>query len=307
MLTTKIQQYTHPKYNHVNITQIKFEDIDKIDIARCEDPTQTLEQFYNNCSLKPDVLINGGLFYMREGTPILTLYDEGKLYNQEAWLKTGMGIVGDKELRYGELGDGNEYRDFVSAYPMFIINGKKATITYAKELDYNTNRQILAWNNEYIFLISITGMGMRYSAIQDMLMNFKTDINHEAEILYAGNLDGGGSVRKLIEGETIVKLTSNRPVDNVVAIYLAPEYLRGYRVQLGAFGVKENAEKFCLEIQSLGQGVINYGAAFVKYEAGYYRVQVGFFTQKSGANKVANELNSKGYKTYIRYVEELKG
>lgn len=57
----------------------------------------------------------------------------------------------------------------------------------------------------------------------------------------------------------------------------------------------------------MGQGVINYGAAFVKYDAGYYRVQVGFFTQKSGANKVANELNSKGYKTYIRYVEELKG
>ena len=305
LINDRILSYKHPKYSYVDISQIKIEDIEQIDIARCKDPTQTLESFYKDSSLKPNLLINGGLFYMKEGTPILTLYDEGKLYNEEAWLKTGIGIIGDKELQYGELRDGHNYRDFISAYPMFIIDKKANKITYATELNYRANRQILAWNSNFIFIISITGKGMNYSEIQTMLLNFKSEIGEEIE--YAGNLDGGGSVRKLIDGEPVVTLISNRPVDNVLAIYLNPKpkkYLKGYRVQLGAFSIKANAENYCLEIQSLGQGVIDYRTAFVKFEMGYYRVQVGFFTNKNGANKVAQELRDKGYNTYIRYVEE---
>lgn len=301
----KIEQYTY-KYKYVNITELDLKDIDKIDIARCKDPTQTLEQFYKEAEIKPDVLANGGLFYMREGTPILTLYDENQLYHIENWLKSGIGIVGDKTLIYGNIDNGTSYRDFVTAYPMFIVEGEKNSITFAKELDYNTTRTIIGWNNNKVFIISIGSPGMDFQDIQELLINFKDKEGNK--IKYAGNLDGGGSMRKMVQGEVVMKMTSNRPVDNVIAIYLKDEnqteYLRGYRVQLGAFSKKENAENLLKQIQGLGQGVIDYSKAFIKQDGNLYRVQVGFFTKKEGANKVADELNKKGYPTYIKYVEE---
>ena len=48
---------------------------------------------------------------------------------------------------------------------------------------------------------------------------------------------------------------------------------------------------------------MDYSKAFLSYdESGkFYRVQVGAFSNRSGAEKVAEELRSWGYDTYVRY------
>jgi exopolysaccharide biosynthesis protein len=47
-------------------------------------------------------------------------------------------------------------------------------------------------------------------------------------INYALNLDGGGSTKILENGKSITSSLYNRPVDNVIAIYLKPKTI--YRV-----------------------------------------------------------------------------
>ena len=67
-----------------------------------------------------------------------------------------------------------------------------------------------------------------------------------------------------------------------------------YRVQVGAFSVKANAEKLVNELKQKGYTAITYQA-----ENKLYRVQVGAFSVKANAEKLANELKQKGYNTII--------
>lgn len=83
---------------------------------------------------------------------------------------------------------------------------------------------------------------MNFSMLQDMLVNLK--------VQFAINLDGGGSTRVLNKGQLIVGASYSRPVDNVVAFYLAKKKI--YTVQVGAFSKKENAENLLKELKEKG-------------------------------------------------------
>lgn len=65
-----------------------------------------------------------------------------------------------------------------------------------------------------------------------------------------------------------------------------------FRVQVGAFQEKENAEKLKEELARQGyEAVVSATAP--------YRVQVGAFVNEENAKRVAEELESKGYPVYI--------
>lgn len=56
------------KYNdYTQVIKMPFTEIGKIDFALCAQPRQTLNAYYNNCTEKPDILINGGFFNMSNG------------------------------------------------------------------------------------------------------------------------------------------------------------------------------------------------------------------------------------------------
>ena len=279
-----MKQYTHSQYSYVNITEINFDEIEKIDIDQCKQSTQTLQEYYNQATTKPDVMVNGGLFYMKEGTPVLTLLNEGKLINHEDWLKLGMGIVGDKKLVNGSVFDGTEYRDFISAYPVLIKKGSACAITYAKELDYRARRTVVGWNDFTLYLISVDDPGMDFFDLQTMLVHM--------DIEEAINLDGGGSTCKLINGQKVTKQTYNRPVDNVLCVYLKKEEEKIlYRVQAGAFKVKSNSKRLQKKIQSLPDSInAGYKNAYVRLINGLYKVQIGAFSKKENAQKVVEDL-----------------
>lgn len=67
-----------------------------------------------------------------------------------------------------------------------------------------------------------------------------------------------------------------------------------YKVQCGAFAVKENASNLKAKLVKEG-----FDDAYVVSINGLYKVQVGAFTVKENATKLQEKLQSKGYKTFI--------
>lgn len=66
-----------------------------------------------------------------------------------------------------------------------------------------------------------------------------------------------------------------------------------YKVQVGAFSKKENANKLSEELINKGIGT------FVTKVNGLYKVQCGAYSNADNARKMAQRLNNMGYDTYI--------
>lgn len=280
--------YSPSNYSYVKIIEIPKEEISKLDMALCAQPRQTLKQYYDSCAVKPTILTNGGFFSMDNGGTCFNYMDNGIIINSTSSYKEGFGII-NGELKYGIIGT-EKFEDFVSGYPVLIKAGKKTQITYAKELNYKARRTVLAYNKFNIYLIAIEKPGMAFTEMQNLLLALKVD--------YAINLDGGGSTKVLHNGTCITKDWGNRAVDNVIAIYLKPQII--YRVQLGAFGSKSNADAFLLKIKALPDTIgAGYKNAYIRKIGKYYKVQVGAFSVKANAIKVINDLKSKGYNAFL--------
>ena len=273
-------------YDYITVVEIDKSEVDNIDFALCKQPKEKLSAYYARQDVKPDILMNGGFFNMSSGNTIFDYIDEKKTISTST-RNEGIGITDECELVFG-TSDSQDWRDFVSAYPPLIVDGKKATITYAKEIDYNARRSVLAFNNDKIFLIAVEGKGMNFSALQTILMNIGCT--------YAINLDGGGSTKILQNGKSITSASYNRAVDNVVAVYLKQVKKTIYRVQAGAFSKKPYAVAFRDKIRSIGG---DYASAYIRLVDGKYKVQIGAFSKIENAKNFAEGLKSKGIDCYI--------
>lgn len=196
----------------------------------------------------------------------------------------GIGINPKGELVFGT--DAEPWRDFLTAYPPLIINGVISNTGIGKEIDGKHRRSLIGYNDKEIIFITIDNPGASFRECADIA--FKAGCN------YAINLDGGGSTRALYQGKAYAKASYNRPVDNLIAVYLRPRVI--YRVQLGAFLRKANAAKLCEQIKALGG---DYSGAYVKYIFPYYKVQVGAFSKKENANKLVANLKNKGFNAFV--------
>lgn len=275
--------YTHPTYSQAQVVVIPFDSIKKIDFALCNQPTETPDAFYKRQAVKPDIITNGGFFALSTGTTCFSYFDEGKcIATSEHY---GVGIVGDKELRFTNTANG--CRDFIGAYPPFVVDGKAYKIDYAQELNYNARRTCIGWNKENYYIVTVDKPGLAYKALQQIFLELGAD--------YAINLDGGGSTRMLIDGKRKTSESYARPVDNVMCVYLRKEQPKTiYRVQVGAFTVKANAEKLLAELKTKG-----FSDAYVKKVGVYYKVQVGAFSVKLNAERLKDRLVAMGYKPFI--------
>lgn len=259
-------------------------EIQSIDFVLCQEPRQTLEKFYNAAANKPDILINGGFFNLSDGATILDFIDDYFIRANEPYLDIGIGITPEGELKVGSQTE--VWKDFLTAYPPLLQNGQLLPITFATEISSKNRRSILGYNNDNVYLIVIDSPG----ATLQQAGQIAKDIGCTDAV----NLDGGGSTRALCQGQVYAAASYNRPVDNVIAVYLKQKTF--FRVQLGAFSSKTNAQNFCNQIQKLGA---SYKSAYVRYVAPYYKVQVGAFTIKQNAINMMNDLKSKGYNAFI--------
>lgn len=280
-----MKTYTHSKYSYVTIVEVPFSEIEKIDFALCNQPTETPDAYYKRQGLKPDIITNGGFFAMNNGNTVFGFTDEGQMVSTADYY--GVGVTNSKQLFYSK--NNNNFRDFISAYPPLVVNGVRANITYAQELNYKARRTCIGWNDVNYYIVTVDKPGLAYSALQGIFI--------ELGATYAINLDGGGSTRLLINGKRKTSELYARPVDNVMCVYLKKEQSVTavyYRVQVGAFLIKANAEKLLAELISKG-----FTDAYIKKVNGFWKVQVGAFTIKLNAERLRDRLVAAGYQTYI--------
>lgn len=281
---------TPENYSCATIYKIRKTEISKINFELCEQPTETLEHFYNRQEVKPDFLFNGGFFAMNTGNTVFTYVDEGKEIAINNDYMRGVGIK-NGELTIGTYN--KDFTDFVSGYPVLVENGNVVDTEVGSEINYNAKRTIIGFDDFCVYLIFIDSPGYSFPRIRGMLSYLG--------IPNAVNLDGGGSMRLLKDGKLALGTAYSRPVDNVVEIFLKKDEPRIiYRVQTGAFAVYGNAEKYRDKIKALPDTIsAGYKNAYIRQINGLYKVQVGAFGVKANAEKVVADLSRLGINSFI--------
>lgn len=206
----ELYEPTNKKYVH--IVKISKKEIDKIGIEIGQQPRETLQSFYDRQAKKPNLVTNLGLFGMNSaGLPCFSLMSNHQQYAYDGLRTEGFGITDSNELLYGRHKE-RDWKDFCSAYPMLIKEGKKTIITYATELAYKTRRTCIGYDANYIYVICVDSPGMTYDELQNLGLSLG--------LSFMLNADGGGSSRMIYDGKTITNGLENRAVDNMLVIYL---------------------------------------------------------------------------------------
>lgn len=215
--TVRINEYTQ-------LDVVPYESIESVAFEKCNEPTETLEHYYNRAEKKPQIMTNGGLFHMANGKNILSFIHEYQEENLGKVKVNGMGVTSEDnaKLNYGMNTD-RKWRCFMSAYPMLVIDGKAVT-KYDKgtEINYKATRTAVGVREDGTLLIlTVDKPGMTFEQMTAIFLQYHA--------VYAMNLDGGGSVRKMHEDKVVNQPTANRPVDNVFCVYLKQDPLSKYK------------------------------------------------------------------------------
>ena len=237
---------------------------------------------------------------MADGVTMFEYRTDDKAISTTVKYKIGMGINrATGELEYGNIDEG-KFIDFISGYPPLVCNGVRVSTDIAKELDYKARRTALGYNSNKIFLVAVEGRGLTFAGLTNVMLGL--------HCTHAINLDGGGSTKILVKGESITSENYNRAVDNVICFYrkttISPieEPVKKvlYTVQVGAFKSQTNCLALVDRIKRLEDTIgAGYKNAYCKLINGLYKCQVGAFSKKANAQKVVDDLRAKGYNAFI--------
>lgn len=208
------------EYTQLDI--IPFDSIQEVRFCKLAEPTEMLEHYYNRAENKPNIMVNGGLFDMKTGHNVMSFVS---MYTEQNYKNgfVGMGTTCYKAqtLQYGKDNE-KEWRDFMTAYPMLIIDGK-ANKEYgnAKTLNYRTARTAIGVTETgNVLVLTVDKPGMTFEQMTAIFLQYHA--------VYAMNLDGGGSVRKLHNGKVVNNPSENRKVDSAFCVYLKKDPLAMY-------------------------------------------------------------------------------
>lgn len=218
-------------------------EIADLSILPCAQPTETLQKFYSRTKSAADLVINGGFFDTSNGNSCFNLVSNREVVHSTSGYQWGIGIFENNELKYGPLNKMDNPKHFISGYPNLVDNFKPCDITFGLEVNYRAARTVIGFSERFFYFIFFE------SAIYSEMQKFLVEV---LKIQYAINLDGGGSSRCLENGVQTIGTEWSRPVDNVVTLTLKPKAVEPptppvvepkfiYRVQVGAFGVEQNA------------------------------------------------------------------
>lgn len=181
---------------------------------------KTALEFVNKFSgRKPTIVTNGGLYDMSTGRNVMSFVYNGVEQNYQNGFE-GIGITKKSYpfLTYG-VDNQQKWDCFMSAYPMLVKEGVKIiNIGKAKELDGKRQRTAIGFNsNNDLFILTADKPGMTFAEMQDVFMSHG--------VSYAMNLDGGGSVIKVVNGKVANDPTEYRRVNNVFCVWEKPDPL----------------------------------------------------------------------------------
>ena len=213
--TVRVNEYTQ-------LDIIPFDSIQEVRFCKLAEPTEMLEHYYNRAENKPNIMVNGGLFDMKTGHNVMSFVS---MYTEQNYKNgfVGMGTTCYKAqtLQYGKDNE-KEWRDFMTAYPMLVINGK-ANKEYgnAKTLNYRTARTAVGVTETgNVLVLTVDKPGMTFEQMTAIFLQYHA--------VYAMNLDGGGSVRKVHNGVVVNNPSENRKVDSAFCVYLKKDPLAMY-------------------------------------------------------------------------------
>lgn len=208
------------EYTQLDI--VPFDSIQEVRFCKLAEPTEMLEHYYNRAENKPNIMVNGGLFDMKTGHNVMSFVS---MYTEQNYKNgfVGMGTTCYKAqtLQYGK-DNSREWRDFMTAYPMLVIDGK-ANKEYgnAKTLNYRTARTAVGITETgNVLVLTVDKPGMTFEQMTAIFLQYHA--------VYAMNLDGGGSVRKLHNGKVVNNPSENRKVDSAFCVYLKKDPLAMY-------------------------------------------------------------------------------
>lgn len=208
------------EYTQLDI--IPYDSIQEVRFCKLAEPTEMLEHYYNRAENKPNIMVNGGLFDMKTGHNVMSfvsMYEEQNYKN--GFMGMGTTCYKAQTLQYGK-DNSREWRDFMTAYPMLVIDGK-ANKDYgnAKTLNYRTARTAIGVTETgNILVLTVDKPGMTFEQMTAIFLQYHA--------VYAMNLDGGGSVRKLHNGKVVNNPSENRKVDSAFCVYLKKDPLAMY-------------------------------------------------------------------------------
>lgn len=228
-----MKTYTPKGYTGVLVAEIPFSEVELIAVDACKQPKATIDSYYSECNVKPDILVNGALFDMSTGNTVGTVVINKVTYSSSAKQRVGLGFNANNTLMYCNWDKASpKPLSFIAGYPPLVENGKACKISIATELNYKCRRTCLGYNNENIYVVCVESPGLAFTALQTLLIKLGCK--------YAINLDGGGSTRMLVYGNRKTKNVANRAVDTVIKIKLKPysgkttyRYGKGLNIRFG--------------------------------------------------------------------------
>ena len=181
-----------------------------------------------------DAVINGGLYNMSTFEPLCHLKVNGKVlvsdpygYWGYAWDKNQLVMTADY----------SSYQNYICCVCL-VCEGQAEPLIYNSDMGGSRPRTVLGTKDGKVVLMAFTN-GWTPEALQQYALSYGFDD--------AIMLDGGNSTQMSCpDGE----ITSSRRVHNLICVWARPNIL--YKVQVGAFSVKSNAERLRDELKMLG-------------------------------------------------------
>jgi len=219
-----LEQYWYDK--QTKVIKLKRKGV-KMVVEVGKQPTESLHSLYNRLSIKPDLMINGGMFGMSNGVSLSYTKSRGKLITKGVYSKWAICQYPDFIKLQGmywaeKIGDDEKITDAMGAQPSLIIGGKRSIDNTGLDysfIKYRHPRIALGLTDDYIWVVVVHGRnwlkGYKGATIDEL-----ATIGEKLNLTDFINLDGGGSIKVLDgNGKDIEDSPGNRPVDTMICFY----------------------------------------------------------------------------------------
>ena len=272
------------------------------------------------------VVINANFYNMSTYVPNFHVKSEGVVrgdpgwngYYGFAWNSVDLMKTHKLDFQMVKLAD-SSFDSYCSGYQLLTPDKGMSAALDSTIPSYNTKRgrTIIGITDDDRICIHLVGDGDKES----LTAKQSRQLMYDAGCKYAMLFDGGGSSQGGFEDGSYIY--ASREVYDFLCIWLytdeemeeiygssekpeeKPETTILYRVQVGAFTVKQNAENLRQKLIALG-----YDDAFIQTAAVngrvFNRVQVGAFSVKQNADNLLTKLAEQGYDDAFIQVYEVK-
>lgn len=234
------------------IKTIPLSEIERLAVVQGQG--RTLGQI--KAALKPDLIMNGGFYDTNTGKPIYHLKVNGTVLAKNSETRWGYCWAGaDVAMRQVP----NEEQNYISGVELLTPwDGMTVPLRYGREVGGKRGRTAMAHTGENppaaggpppfdkggSLILYCSGDGTKDAKTPEGLREELHGLGATTALM----LDGGGSSQCDFGGGQVI--VSGRRVHNYICVWLKPKKL--YRVQVGAYEVKANAERLRDELKAKG-------------------------------------------------------